>query len=187
MKKTSLLLIFAASLIFSSCSKSEDVAPATVVGKWNFDGFGAILDSKTFDATPTELKKSASINAAGIDQLASENAFEFKADNTYIAGTDNGTYKTSADNKSITMTSKVEKDSKGAFDVQTYEIKALTASSFKMALPKLTKDAKGTLIGDGTLNDFVSALLGSIVLEVKATKADFDATKTLQITINLKK
>ena len=195
MKKFTLLFLATIlTFVISSCSKTEEVAPATVVGVWKVGGLGVITDTKTIDVTTAEIKK--------LDAKAGENfesvGYEFKADGTSIASkkdgtaivTDAGKYVISADKKTLTITSNKEKDSKGNASVQTFEVISLTASELKFGLGKLTKKGTdGKFVIDLFSADFLTYILSAYVFSAKGL--DFEkesiAAKTMNATYNLKK
>ena len=182
------------AFVISSCSKTEEIAPVTVVGIWKGNGLGVVTDTKTVDVTIDEIKK---LDAKAGDGLAAQ-TFELKADGTSsipknsssTVATDAGKYVVSADKKTLTITSSTEKDSKGNFSVQTFEIVKLTSTELKLGISKLSKkNTDGTFAVDFLSIDFVTYLYGIYVFGAKGLDANVELknAKTLQTTYNLKK
>jgi PBP1b-binding outer membrane lipoprotein LpoB len=187
MKKITLLFLATIlTFVISSCSKTEEVAPITIVGKWTASGIGAITDTKIYDATVEDIRK---LDPKTADSLAIIKV-EYKADGTYLFNKDKGTYKVSADSKTLTLTSTINKDSKGVFNVQIIDIPLLSATEFKMGLKKLTKkttDKEYTVAFD---ESFLSYLYAIIAINVKdQVNADAIEAKSisLQGTLNFKR
>jgi hypothetical protein len=194
MKKFTLLFLATIlTFVISSCSKTEEVAPATVVGAWKVGGLGVITDTKTVDVTTDDIKK---LDAKAGDAFAAQ-TFEFKADGTAItptssgsAKTDAGKYVVSADGKTITITSTTTKDSKGNPSAQTFDIISLTNSELKLGVGKLTKKGTdGQFVIDFLSIDFVVYIYGAYVFTANGLDADKElkAAKTISATYNLKK
>jgi hypothetical protein len=191
MQKITLFFLVVMTTFIVSCSKTEDTAPITVVGKWTLDGLGVITDKKTVDVTNAELSKIDPKIGAGFATYT----FEFKADGTSNTPDnegklDAGKYTISADNKILTITSNTQKDSKGVFIVQKIDIVSLSASEMKLGIAKLSsKDADGDFIVDFFSNDFIAYLFSSYIFAAKGLNAEteLNAAKTLQTTYNLKK
>jgi uncharacterized lipoprotein YehR (DUF1307 family) len=127
MKKITLLFL-ATILIFviSSCSKTEEVAPVTIVGKWNAYEIGANLDSKTYKTPPgKEIKEGTStLTVAAF-------SYDFKADGTGIFGDETGKYTLSTNGKSVAIILK-------SYTVN-FEISTLTGTELKLSLLYTTK------------------------------------------------
>jgi hypothetical protein len=194
MKKITLLFLATIlTFVISSCSKTEEVAPPTVVGVWKVGGLGVITDTKTVDVTTDEIKK---LDAKAGDGFAAQ-TFEFKADGTAItpsnsssAKTDAGKYVVSADNKLITITSNTTKDSKGNPSVQSFEISSLTNSELKLGVGKLTKKGTdGKFVIDLFSIDFAVYIYGAYVFAAKGLEPEkeFMNAKTVTTTYNLKR
>ena len=194
MKKITLLLVTFLTFVISSCSKTEEVAPATVVGIWKVGGLGVITDTKTVDVTTAEIKKLDAKAGEGFEAIS----YEFKADGTSVSSkksgttivTDAGKYVISADKKMLNITSDKEKDSKGNASVQSFEIVSLTATELKFGLGKLTKKGTdGKFVVDLFSADFVTYLLSTYVFAAKGLDPEKEsiAAKTLTSTYNLKK
>jgi hypothetical protein len=168
MKKLSLLFTIAVfTLIISSCSKTE-VQPPSLTGKWTMAGIGAYSDTKAFDATLDELRK-VSTNPKEIDNLAAISV-EFKADESYIFGTDAGKFAISADRKTLTLTSSKDKDGKGNPTVQTFELLGFTTNELKMGFKKITKKATDKKFTISLFTDpegFISYVYALAVFTVK--------------------
>jgi hypothetical protein len=195
MKKITLLFLATIlTFVISSCSKTEEVAPPTVVGIWKVGGLGVITDTKTVDVTTAEIKKLDAKAGEGFEGIS----YEFKADGTSISSKKSGTsivsdagkYVLSADKKLLTITSDKEKDSKGNAVVQSFEIVSLTTSELKFGLGKLSKKgADGKFIIDLLSADFATYLLSVYVFAAKGLDPEKENTtaKTLTSTYNLKK
>jgi hypothetical protein len=194
MKKFTLLFLATIlTFVISSCSKTEEVAPPTVVGVWKVGGLGVITDTKTVDATTDDIKK---LDAKAGDAFATQ-IFEFKADGTATTPTNSGSakndagkYVVSADGKLITITSTTAKDSKGNPSVQTFDIISLTNSELKFGVGKLTKKGTdGQFVIDLLSIDFAVYVYGLYVFTAKGLDADKElkAAKTITATYNLKK
>ena len=194
MKK--IILFFLATIltfVISSCSKTVEVAPPTVVGVWKKGGLGVVTDTKTVDATTDDIKK---LDANAGNNFAAQ-TYEFKADGTSIISNTSGTgkndagkYVVSADGKTLTITSTTTKDSKGNPAVQAFEILNLTNSEMKFAVGKLTKkDTDGQFVVDLLSIDFAVYIYGLYVFTAKGFDGDKEmkAAKTLTATFNLKK
>ena len=88
MKKINILFLATIlTFVISSCSKTEEVAPPTVVGVWKVGGLGVITDTKTIDATTAEIKKLDAKAGEGFEAIS----YEFKADGTSISSNKSGT------------------------------------------------------------------------------------------------
>ena len=187
MKKFTLLFLATIlTFVISSCSKTEEVAPITIVGKWTVSGLGAITDTKIYDATIEEIRKLDSKTGNDLATIT----VEYKADGTYIYNNDKGTYKISADNKTLTLTSTVNKDSKGAFSVDIVDVPVLTVTELKMGLKKLTKKATDKEYTVAFDESFISYLYAIIAINVKdQVNADAIEAKSisLQGTLNFKR
>ena len=192
-KITLFFLAVMTAFTISSCKKTEEVAPPTVVGIWKIGGLGVITDTKTVDATTDEIKK---LDAKAGDNFAAQ-TYEFKADGTSnisnTSGTgknDVGKYVVSADGKSLTITSNTVKDSKGNPSVQTFEVLSLTNSEMKFGIGKLTKKGSdGEFVVDLLSIDFAVYIYGLYVFTAKGLDGskEMKAAKTVSATFNLKK
>lgn len=183
---TLLFLATILTFIISSCSKTAEVAPITIVGKWTANGIEAITDTKTYDATIEDIRKLDSKTANDLSTII----VEYNADGTYLYNNDKGTYKISADNKTLTLTSTIEKDSKGAFIVESIDIPVLTANELKMGLKKLTKkatDKEYTVAFDESFLSYVYAIIAINIKDQVNAEAIEAKSVSLQGTLNLKK
>ena len=193
-KNTLLLLAVMAAFVISSCSKTEEAAPVTVVGIWKVGGLGVITDTKTVDVTTAEIKKIDAKAGEGFEAIS----YEFKADGTSVSSkrsgtttvTDAGKYVISADKKLLNITSDKEKDSKGNASVQTFEVLSLTNSEMKFGIGKLTKKGSdGDFVVDFFSIDFAVYFYGLYVFTAKGLdgEKEMKAAKTVSATFNLKK
>ena len=194
MKKFTLLFLATIlTFVVSSCKKTEEVAPPTVVGLWKVGGLGVITDTKTVDATTDDIKKA---DAKAGENFAAQ-TYEFKADGTSIIANTSGTgkndvgkYVVSTDGKLLTITSNTNKDSKGNPSVQTFDVLSLTNSEMKFGVGKLTKKGTdGQFVIDLFSIDFAVYIYGAYVFAAKGLDADKElkAAKTITATFNLKK
>lgn len=194
MKKITLLFLATTlTFVISSCSKTAEVAPPTVVGIWKVGGLGVITDTKTVDASTDDIKK---LDVKTGEAFAAQ-TFEFKADGTAVipsnsgsATTDAGKYVVAADGKMITITSNTAKDSKGNPSIQTFEIVSLTNSELKFGIGKLSKKGTdGQFVIDLLSIDFAVYLYGAYVFAAKGLDPDLElkTAKTISATYNLKK
>jgi hypothetical protein len=190
---TSLFLTAIVTVLITSCSKTEEATPVTVVGVWKTAGLGVVTDTKTVDVTLDEIKK---VDDKASTALATQ-VFEFKADGTSIVpgsgsstNTDAGKYVLSADKKTLTITSNTNKDAKGNLQVQTFEIISLTSTDLKLGVSKLSnKNAAGEFVIDFLTTDLITYLYSAYVFAAKGLNpnTELKAAKTLQATYNLKK
>ena len=186
MKKITLLLLATIlTFVISSCSKKEDVAPVTIVGKWTLSGFGSITDTKTYDATIEEIRKISTVTTKQADAFAAIN-FEFKADKSYLSNYNgNGTYALSQDGKSIVMTS--EKSTAAKPIVETLTIETLSQSELKLGLKKLVKATGETEFKLG-FEDLANYVFGIYGFAAKGgTSAELEKVRSIQGTLNLKR
>ena len=186
MKKFTLLfLVTILTFVISSCSKTEEVAPPSVIGKWTLSGFGSITDTKTYDATIEDIRKLPSVTAKQADAFAAIN-FEFKADKSYFSNYNgNGTYVLSADAKSIVMTS--EKSTTAKPVVETLTVVTLTQSELKLGLKKLVKPTGETEFKLG-FEDLANYIFGIYGFAAKGgTTAELEKVRSIQGTLNLKR
>ncbi|AWV99550.1 lipocalin family protein [Arcticibacterium luteifluviistationis] len=97
-KITPILFLF--TVILSSCSKDDDVAPAqaSVEGTWTLDGIDLVVDSKVYPVTTQGLE----------DNYYANSVYEFKSDGTFVI-TDfeedsyEGTYSFDASGNTLTL------------------------------------------------------------------------------------
>ena len=186
-KITLFCLAVMTAFIISSCKKTDDAAPATVVGKWTLTGITGITDLKTFDATNDEIKKNSS--GSSFDGLI----FEFLSDGTFNSTDDkgmkdpedSGKYVLSADNKTITLTT--NKDTFGQAYIYIFEISTLSNVALKLSLPKLTK-VNGKFIVTNT-SQALSNLYAQLAIVGKGgiIANDYNNAATIQAVWNFKK
>jgi hypothetical protein len=120
LKKYPLLLLFSFAIFMVSCSKSEDVAPISLVGKWKFSRIYFDLDGKILNPTATIISE--------FD--LSSTTWEFKTNNTMVAEDGSTqTYAFDADKKQVTITD--ETSHKIVFDV------LLTGNTLKFTTPSI--------------------------------------------------
>ena len=158
----------------SSCKKTEEVAPASIVGVWNGVEIGGISNTKTYKVAPGTAVKSGS-STITIKPFT----YEFKEAGTAVVGTATGTYKLSTDKKKVVFTSK-----DGDFN---YEILSLTSTDLQLACIKLTKKATDSY--DVNTNESIISYLYAAYALVGGggTEADIDKSTSLQATISFKK
>ena len=174
-KITLFFLAVMTAFTISSCKKTEEVAPATVVGIWKGVEIGAISNTKTYKVAPGIVVKSGTSTTVTVKPFT----YEFKEDGMAILGTVTGTYKLSTDKKKVVLTSK-----DGDFN---YEILSLTSTDLQLACVKLTKKATDSY-DPTTYESFLSYLYAAYALVGGGgTEADIDKSTSLQATISFKK
>ena len=101
-------------------------------------------------------------------------AYEFKSDGTYTAtaDADNGTWALGADNKTLTLTSKVYTLT------EVFEVQDLAANSVKLAYPKTFTVSGGA--PSTTSIDFFYYILSLLPLELKASTLEAAQTTTFR-------
>jgi hypothetical protein len=175
MKKITLLLLATVfTFIVSSCSKTEEVAPASIIGKWENTALGAIVDTKTYSTPPGQTVKigtsSLSVDAASM---------EFKADGTGVFGKETGKYTLSSDGKKV------------ALILPTYtinlEVTSLTATGLVLSTSKLTKKA-GENYKATNYDELYTTLNGAYAFYGNGgTQTDYLNSTSIQGTITFKK
>lgn len=133
------------SIILSACSKKEEVAPASLVGKWTLQAFGSKTNIKSYEVTLSQVQSLTSQDTIFnyYADVLSTITYEFKDENnvkSYTANTvfvegDKGTWQLSSDNKTLTLTSSVLRYPNGTYYTEALEVQDLTANSVKLALP----------------------------------------------------
>jgi Lipocalin-like domain len=175
MKKITLLFLATIlTFVISSCSKTEEVVPVTIVGKWNAYEIGATLDAKTYKTPPgKEVKEGTS--TLTVDPFS----YEFKADGTGIFGKETGKYTLSADKKSlaIILTS---------YTVN-FEVSTLTGTELKLSSLKLTKKAGEKYKAVDIDGLFTSLNATYAIIGNGGTSTDITNSTSMQGTIALKK
>lgn len=71
-KITPVLFLF--TVLFSSCSKDEDVSPAGIEGKWSMAGIDLVVDAKVYPVSAQGLE----------DNYYTNSTYEFNSDGTYV-------------------------------------------------------------------------------------------------------
>jgi hypothetical protein len=185
MQKITLFFLAAMTAFIVSCSKTEEVKPPTVIGKWTLSGLGSILDTKTYDATIDEIRKNPNVTAQQADGLA-KITFEFKEDKTYLSNYNgNGTYVVAQDGKSIALTS--EKSTAAKPVIETLEIVTLTQNELKLGLKKLVKPTGESEFKLG-FEDLAFYIFGIYGFAAKGgTTAELEKARSIQGTLNLKR
>ncbi len=192
MRKITLFLLLVVSTIsLVSCEEKfgPDVDPtptATIIGKWSFKSIGTITNKKTYEMTVEDILKIPGASPTSGDSLSKALTYEFKTDNSYIAGNDSGTWKSSSDGKTIVLTSKVSRGFDGKFQVLTFSVLNLTTNELVFGLKKFVADANGKF-EDGSFEDLFDLLLGSLAIQYKGTEQEIKEVTSFQGTINLKR
>lgn len=175
MKKFTLLfLAIILTFVISSCSKTAEVVPVTIVGKWSATEIGAVLDSKTYKTPPgKEVKEgSATLSVAPF-------SYEFKADGTGTFDSETGKYSLSTDGKSLAIILKTY--------TVNFEVTTLTATDLKLTSIKLTKKA-GERYKAVDYDGFFTSITGTYaIIGNGGTSADITNSTSLQATTLLKK
>ena len=191
-KITLFLLLVISTISLVSCEEKfgPDVDPtpaeATIIGKWSFKSLGTITNKKTYEMTPADFSKIPGATQSSGDSLTKALTYEFKTDNTYIAGNDSGTWKSSSDGKTIILTSKVSRGFDGKLQVLTFSVLNLTTNELMFGLKKFVADANGKF-EDGSFEDLFDLLLGSLAIQYKGTEQEIKEVTSFQGTINLKR
>ena len=173
MKKFTLLFLATIlTFVISSCSKTEEVAPATIVGKWNTIEFGGITNTKTYKVAAGTAVKTGGASTFTIEP----SSYEFKEDGMAILGKATGTYKLA--NNKLVFTSK-----DGEFN---YDVTSLTNTELKLSCLKLTK--KATEDYDLITNESIASYLyGAYAMFGNGgTETDLDNSTSLQGTVLFK-
>ena len=176
MKKITLLFLATIlTFVITSCSKTEEVAPAaSIVAKWNATEIGAILDSKTYKTPPGKDVKE------GTSTLSVKPFFyEFKADGTGNFGDETGKYTLSADGKSLAIILKTY--------TVNFEVATLTATDLKLTSLKLSKKA-GERYKPVDYDGFFTSISGTYaIIGNGGTSTDITSSTSLQATVSFKK
>ena len=173
-KITLFFLVVMTAFIVSSCKKTDDVAPASIIGKWNGVEIGGISNTKTYKIALGTAVKSGSGTVT-----VTPFTYEFKEDGTAVLGGVIGIYKLSTDKKKVVFTIK-----DGDFN---YEILSLSSTDLQLACIKLTKKATDSY-NPTTDESVISYLYAAYALVGGGgTEADIDKSTSLQATISFKK
>ena len=173
-KITLFFLAVMTAFVISSCSKTEEIAPVTVVGIWNATEIGAILDSKTYKAPPgKEFKEGTSTLSV------KDFSYEFKNDGTGIFGDETAKYTLSTDGKKLVIITPTY--------TVNLEVTGLTATELKLSTIKLTKKA-----GERYKSVDIDALLAILnstyaIIGNGGTTADITNSTSIQGTITFKR
>ena len=186
-KITLFFLAVMTAFVVSSCKKTEEVAPATVVGKWNLVGITGTTDLQTFTATNEEIKKNVPnvTIAAFAYEFLSDGTFNVLDDKGVKDIEDSGKYVLTTDKKTATLTT--NKDTNGNIYIYIFEISTLSNTELKLSSPKLTK-VNNKFTATST-SEAVSAFYTQIAILAKGGTVanDYNKATTIQAVLNFKK
>jgi hypothetical protein len=109
-------LLLSFSIFLVSCSKSKDVAPQSIIGKWSLTGISVDIDSKVLKASSKSLLDSELQNAI----------FEFTKDNKYIVDGETAAYQYTPASGEVIITYDDKSTEKYTADLRNSTLRLLT-------------------------------------------------------------